>query len=59
MIIPKDEAEAKQIEALVKQNEAAGDWVSEDPLFSPLQIPKKALDVLKRVGAHRLPSSSK
>jgi hypothetical protein len=59
MIIPKDEAEAKRIEALVKQNEDADDWVAEDTLFSPLKIPKKALDVLKRVGTHRLPSRSK
>lgn len=59
MIIPKDEAEVKRIEALVKQNEAADDWVAEDSLFSPLQIPKKALAVLKRVGTHRLPPRSK
>lgn len=59
MIIPKDEAEIKRIEAIVKQNEAADDWVAEDPLFSPLKLPKKALEVLKRVGTHRLPPRSK
>jgi hypothetical protein len=56
MIIPRDEAEAKKFEEIVKTNEEAGDWVSDDTSFSPLQVPKKALAILKRVGTHRLSS---
>ena len=55
MIIPRDEAEAQKFEAIVKTNEEAGDWVSDDTSFSPLQVPKKALEILKKIGTHRLP----
>jgi len=53
VIIPRDEAEAKKFEAIVEANDEADDWVSEDTSFSPLQIPKKALGILKKVGNHR------
>ena len=56
MIIPRDEAEAKKFEALVKKNEEAEDWVAEDPSFSPLSVPKNALTILEKVGSHKLPS---
>ena len=56
MIIPRDEAEAKKFEALVKKNEEAEDWVTEDPSFSPLSVPKNALTILEKVGSHKLPS---
>jgi hypothetical protein len=56
MIIPRDEAEAKKFAEIVRQNEEAGDWVSDDPSFSPISIPKKALDILRKVGNHKPPS---
>lgn len=56
MIIPRDEAEAKKFSEIVKQNEAADDWVSEDPAFSPIVLPKKALTILKEVGKNRIGS---
>ena len=55
MIIPRDEEDAKKFEVLVKQNDEAGDWVGEDPSFSPESFPKRALAILKKVGKHKLP----